>query len=49
METRGQKIQFILESIMEFEGAEANQEYYESLSDVELDKQVAWYEYLWTK
>jgi hypothetical protein len=47
--TREEKIQFLIESIWHIEGASVASPYFESYTDLELDKEVKWYEYLWEK
>jgi hypothetical protein len=47
--SREQKIQFIVDSVWHLEGADADRAELEKLSDEELDSEVEWYEYLWTK
>jgi hypothetical protein len=47
--SREQKIQFIIDSIWHLEDATVGASYFEDYTDKEIDEEVEWYEYLWTK
>lgn len=47
--TREQKVQFIVDSIYQIEGALVPPAEFEEMTEDELSKEVEWYEYLWTK
>lgn len=47
--TREEKIKFIVESVLALEGEEIFPTYFEGWTDVQIDLEVEWMEYLWTK
>jgi hypothetical protein len=47
--TRDEKIQFIINSIKEFEGVTYPKRHFEDMPCDELDKHVSFMEYLWEK
>jgi hypothetical protein len=47
--TRDEKIQFIIKSVKEFEDVTLPKKHFEDMSCDELDKEVAFMEYLWEK
>lgn len=47
--TREEKIKFCVDSVYEFEGVRVTEEIFSKLSDEELDDEVEWFDYLWTK
>jgi len=49
LNTREEKIKFIIDSIWELEEATVGAAYFESYTDEQIEKEVVWYEYLWTK
>lgn len=46
---RDVKIQFIIDSMWHLEDVTVGEGAFENYSDKELDEEVEWYEYLWTK
>ena len=47
--TRDEKIQFIIKSVYEFEGEKISPDFFKDMTCDELDKEVAYMEYLWEK
>lgn len=47
--TRYEKVRFCQQSVWEFEGVETSYDYWNTLTDEELDSQVEFYDYLWDK
>lgn len=50
--TKEEKVKFIVQAVLDIEGHKMNKkeiEYVESLSDKLLDRDVAWFEYLYDK
>jgi hypothetical protein len=47
--TRDERIQFLIKAIDEIEDAIVSSGYFESYTDEQLEKEVKWYEYLYTK
>lgn len=47
--TREEKVNFLVESIWELEGATVGAAYFEDYTDEQIDEKFDWYEYLWTK
>lgn len=47
--SREEKIQFIIDSIWELEGATVGRAYFEDYTDKQIEERYEWHEYLWTK
>ncbi|TWM32235.1 hypothetical protein CHCC14819_0431 [Bacillus licheniformis] len=47
--TREMKINFIIDSMWHLEGVVVEAASFEDYTDEEIDNEVEWYEYLWTK